>query len=101
MSESDPGLPVDDMWVHDCPLHDPNFRFNAESEAAFQEAQDIIDGKIIAKSYASFDELLAEIDAEIAEEDAAKAGSMDMTRSIPYQDGAARPRRTSERIEEA
>ncbi|MDR0848708.1 MAG: type II toxin-antitoxin system RelB/DinJ family antitoxin [Propionibacteriaceae bacterium] len=36
-------------------------RFNAETEAAFQEAQDIIDGKVAAKSYTSFDAFLADL----------------------------------------
>ena len=47
--------------------------FNAETLAALQEADDIASGKIQAKAYDSFDELLAEIDAEIAAEDLANA----------------------------
>ena len=47
--------------------------FNEETLAAMQEAEDIASGKIQAKRYNSFAELLAEIDAEIAMEDAANA----------------------------
>jgi DNA-damage-inducible protein J len=43
-------------------------RYNAETEAAMQEARDIPSGKVKAKSYASArelaDELMAEPDAE-------------------------------------
>jgi DNA-damage-inducible protein J len=39
-------------------------RFSAETETAFQEARDIIDGKVAAKSYASFDELLADLNED-------------------------------------
>ncbi len=39
-------------------------RYNAETEAAMQEARDIASGKIQAKSYASARELLAELDDE-------------------------------------
>jgi DNA-damage-inducible protein J len=38
--------------------------YNAETEAAMQEARNIMSGKIKAKSYASADELFAELDAE-------------------------------------
>lgn len=47
--------------------------FNAETLAALQEAEDIASGKIQAKRYNSFEELMAEIDAEIAAEDAEQA----------------------------
>ena len=43
-------------------------RFNAETEAAMQEARDITSGKIAAKSYASVRELFDELDAEMENE---------------------------------
>ncbi len=39
-------------------------KFNAETEAAMQEARDIIAGKIPAKTYHSAKELFNELDAE-------------------------------------
>jgi DNA-damage-inducible protein J len=39
-------------------------RYNAETEAAMQEARAIASGKILAKSYSSARELFAELDAE-------------------------------------
>ena len=39
-------------------------RYNAETEAAMQEARDIMNGKKKVKSYSSADELFAELDAE-------------------------------------
>jgi DNA-damage-inducible protein J len=39
-------------------------RYNAETEAAMQEARDIVNGKKKAKSYSSADELFMELDAE-------------------------------------
>jgi len=39
-------------------------RYNAETEAAMQEARDIMNGKKKAKSYSSADELFTELDAE-------------------------------------
>jgi len=39
-------------------------RYNAETEAAMQEARDIISGKKKAKKYSSADELFEELDAE-------------------------------------
>lgn len=39
-------------------------RYNKETEAALQEARDIIAGKTEAKSYASAYELIAELDEE-------------------------------------
>ncbi|MCL2722265.1 MAG: type II toxin-antitoxin system RelB/DinJ family antitoxin [Treponema sp.] len=39
-------------------------RYNAETEAAIQEARDIMNGKKIVKSYSNADELFAELDAE-------------------------------------
>lgn len=39
-------------------------RFNAETEAAMQEARGIASGKIAAKSYASAHELLEDLDKE-------------------------------------
>ena len=47
--------------------------FNEETLAAMREADDIMNGKVQTKVYNSFDELLAEIDAEIAMEDKANA----------------------------
>lgn len=43
-------------------------RYNAETEAAFQETEDMIAGKIPSKSYHSLQELLDELDAEEDEE---------------------------------
>ena len=43
-------------------------RYNAETEAAMQEARDIMSGKKKAKSYFSADELFSELDAEYEEE---------------------------------
>ena len=39
-------------------------RYNAETEAAIQEARDIMSGKKKTKSYSSADELFLELDAE-------------------------------------
>jgi DNA-damage-inducible protein J len=39
-------------------------RYNAKTEAAMQEARDIVSGKKASKSYSSADELFAELDAE-------------------------------------
>ena len=39
-------------------------RYNRETEAAMQEARDIADGKMSAKSYGSARELFDELDAE-------------------------------------
>ena len=39
-------------------------RFNRETEAAMQEARDIMSGKVEAKSYNSAQELFDELDAE-------------------------------------
>ena len=39
-------------------------RYNTETEAAMQEARDIMNGKKKAKKYSSTDELFAELDAE-------------------------------------
>ena len=50
--------------------------FNAETRAALQEARDIADGKIQAKAYNSFAEILAEIDEEIEAEDNANAQAL-------------------------
>lgn len=43
-------------------------RYNAETEAAMQEVNDIIDGKTPAKRYSSFDEFLKELDEETDDE---------------------------------
>jgi len=39
-------------------------RYNAETEAAIQEARDIMAGKVYAKSYSSLDEFYADLDSE-------------------------------------
>lgn len=39
-------------------------RYNAETEAAMQEARDIIDGKLETKTYSSVRELFEELDSE-------------------------------------
>lgn len=43
-------------------------KYNAETEAAMQEVNDIIAGKIPAKRYSSFDEFLKELDEETDDE---------------------------------
>ena len=43
-------------------------RYNAETEAAMQEVNDIIAGKTPAKRYSSFDEFLKELDEETDDE---------------------------------
>ncbi len=40
-------------------------RYSAETEAAIQEARDIMNGNICTKSYSSARELFAELDAEM------------------------------------
>lgn len=40
-------------------------RYNAETEAALQEARDILSGKIPVKSYSSARELFADLDLEV------------------------------------
>jgi DNA-damage-inducible protein J len=47
-------------------LHQP--RFNAETEAAIQEARDIMSGKIASKSYASLQDFYDDLEND--EEDA-------------------------------
>lgn len=42
-----------------------NIRIDPETEAAMQEARDIINGSISTKSYSSVRELFAELDAEM------------------------------------
>ena len=39
-------------------------RYNTETEAAMQEARDILSGKKKAKNYSNADELFKELDAE-------------------------------------
>jgi hypothetical protein len=46
------------------PALDAQPRYNAETEAAMQEARDIRAGKIKAKRYNTMEELYADIDAE-------------------------------------
>jgi DNA-damage-inducible protein J len=43
-------------------------RYNAETEAAIQEARDIMSGKIQAKTYSSLQEMIDELDAEDLED---------------------------------
>ena len=40
-------------------------RYNAETEAAIQEANDIMAGKVVAKAYKNVAEMNADIDADI------------------------------------
>ena len=47
-------------------------KYNAETLAAMQEAQDILDGKIETKTYNSAEELFAELNAEAEAEMAAR-----------------------------
>ena len=47
--------------------------FNEETLAAFKEADDIMSGKVQTKVYNTLEEFKAEIEAEIAAEDAANA----------------------------
>ena len=46
---------------------------NGETLAAMQEARDILSGKIQTKSYASAEELIADIETEIREEESARS----------------------------
>jgi len=59
------GEVFDDAYPEDVP--------NLETLAAIQEAEDIISGKVQAKTYQSVNELFDEIEAEITEEEAAEA----------------------------
>jgi len=52
------------IMVGGLPFEMKQTRYNAETEAAMQEARDIMSGKKKAKSYSSADELFAELDAE-------------------------------------
>ena len=52
------------LMVGGLPFEMKQPRYNAETEAAMQEARDIMSGKKEAKSYSSTDKLLAELDAE-------------------------------------
>jgi len=45
-------------------FEESDLRYNAETEAAIQEANDIMAGKVYAKSYSSVAEMNADIDAE-------------------------------------
>jgi len=56
------------LMVGGLPFEMKQPRYNAETEAAIQEARDIISGKKKAKSYSSADELFAELDAEYVAE---------------------------------
>jgi len=52
------------LFVRGIPFELRQPRYNAETEAAIQEARDIIAGKVEAKIYASVAEMNADIDAE-------------------------------------
>ena len=58
--------------VHGRPFEMKQTRYNAETEAAMQEARDIMNGKKRAKKYSSVDELFAELDAEYEAESRSK-----------------------------
>jgi len=52
------------LMVGGLPFEIKQPRYNAETEAAIQEARDIMSGKKKAKGYSSADELFAELQAE-------------------------------------
>ncbi len=52
----------DQRWIRMYQIRVP--RYNKETEAAMQEARDILAGKTKAKSYASACELIAELNEE-------------------------------------
>ena len=52
------------LMVGGLPFEMKQPRYNAETEAAMQEARDIVSGKKQAKSYSSADELFEELDAD-------------------------------------
>jgi len=52
------------LMVGGLPFEMKQPRYNAETEAAMQEARDIMSGKKKAKKYSSTDELFMELDAE-------------------------------------
>ena len=52
------------LMVGGLPFEVKQPRFNQETEAALQEAQDIASGKIAAKGYRSAKELFTELDAQ-------------------------------------
>jgi len=52
------------LMVGGLPFEMKQPRYNAETEAAMQEARDIMSGKKKAKSYSNADELFVELDAE-------------------------------------
>ena len=54
---------------HNKPSPGENAKFNKITEAAMDEARDILDGKIPAKQYLSAKELLDELDEEMDAED--------------------------------
>ena len=57
------------LMVRGLPFEVRQPRYNAETEAAIQEARDIMSGKIEAKRYTSIAEMNADIDAEEDEDD--------------------------------
>jgi len=54
------------LMVGGLPFEMKQPRYNAETEAAMREADDIISGKIKTKRYASFSEFVAEMENEDA-----------------------------------
>lgn len=52
------------LMVGGLPFEMKQPRFNAETEAALREAEDIASGRVAAKRYSSVEELFAELDAE-------------------------------------
>lgn len=66
------GLTVSDavnLFIHQSlleraiPFQPKQPRYNAETEAAMQEARDISTGKVAAKRYATVDDMFADLDA--------------------------------------
>jgi len=52
------------LMVGGLPFEMKQPRYNAETEAAMQEAREIMSGRKTAKGYSNADELFAELDAE-------------------------------------
>lgn len=68
VSSQPDALRIEKILLQELALEVKQPRFNAETEAAMQEARDITSGKIAAKSYASVRELFDELDAEMENE---------------------------------
>ena len=60
------------LMVGGLPFEMKQPRYNAETEAAMQEAREIMSGKKKVKSYSSADELFAELDMEYKAEKSKK-----------------------------